>query len=223
MLNDAPIYILEGPLTQEIADTLASTGWRTRLFSDARHVLHGDTEKIALLILDIQALTLNQSAIHQLEQNIKAPMLFVVPTMKTGYPTRTIEASSEQETILRHVRELLLTTPCEIVRVGKLTIDLQGWWVTLDNQSVYLSTTQFRLLACLARSIGRVVPYGRLLSEVWKCSNDTGNRNMIASCVRRLREKLNESAEDPEYLVAVRGVGYRLRNEVQWKHAIKTR
>jgi len=72
---------------------------------------------------------------------------------------------------------------------------------------VVLSTTKFRLLAHLARRVGRVVTYDELLEAVWGCAPEAGNYDMVRSCVRRVRRKLGEEAKAPRYLITVRGGG----------------
>jgi len=92
---------------------------------------------------------------------------------------------------------------------------LERWQVSLGDRPVVLSTTEFRLLAHLARRAGRVVTYDELLEAVWGCTAEAGNYDMVRSCVRRVRRKLGEEAKAPRYLITVRGVGYRLRNPAQ--------
>ncbi len=105
--------------------------------------------------------------------------------------------------------------------VGELLIDLAGWRVVLRGRRLALSPREFCLLAHLARRPGRVVPYGELLEAVWECSPGTGGRHLVTSCMNRLRKKLGEDPDHPEYVLNVRGVGYRLRSQEQWEEAIR--
>lgn len=84
---------------------------------------------------------------------------------------------------------------------------------------VALSATEFRLLAYLARRAGRVVTYGELLEVVWGCFVEEGSYDLVRSCVRRVRHKLGDDAAEPQYVIIIRGVGYRLRDQAQWERA----
>jgi DNA-binding response OmpR family regulator len=107
----------------------------------------------------------------------------------------------------------------ETVRIGHLVIDVAGRRATLDGQPVVLSQMQFNLLAHLAQRAGQVVTYDALLEAVWGCPSGCGTRDAVKSCVKRLRRKLDEDAQYPEYIVNVRGVGYRLRSQEEWEQS----
>jgi len=71
-----------------------------------------------------------------------------------------------------------------------------------------LTLTEFRLLAELVRSAGRVRTRESLLSLVWGYDSEVVSRT-VDTHVRRLRSKLGTAAG---WLDTVRGVGYRIRN-----------
>jgi two-component system phosphate regulon response regulator PhoB len=70
------------------------------------------------------------------------------------------------------------------------------------------TATEFRLLDFLARHPGRVFSRDRLLDAVWGDARFVTPRS-VDVYVRRIREKIEKDAEDPQYLVTVRGAGYR--------------
>jgi DNA-binding response OmpR family regulator len=97
-----------------------------------------------------------------------------------------------------------------------MMIDLEAREVTLHGRPVRLSKMEFDVLAYLARKVGRVATYDDLLEAVWNCLPGQGDPNLVTRCVYRLRTRLGEDAGQPEYIVSVRGVGYRLRSQEQW-------
>jgi DNA-binding response OmpR family regulator len=68
-----------------------------------------------------------------------------------------------------------------------------------------LTKTEFELLAYLAKNSGRAICYEELVKEVWKSELSRGDRGMVQMCVSRLRKKIG-----PDYIVCVRGFGYKL-------------
>ncbi len=81
--------------------------------------------------------------------------------------------------------------------------------MTLDDQPVQLTATEYDLLAALAANAGRVSTYDYLLRRVWR-SRRAGNTPIIRVFVRKLREKLGDDAKNPTYIFTEPRVGYRM-------------
>jgi two-component system, OmpR family, copper resistance phosphate regulon response regulator CusR len=92
-----------------------------------------------------------------------------------------------------------------VVRAGKLSLDLARREARLGELIAELSDREFRLLHHLVRHQGEVVSRERLLSEVWGYHFDPRS-NVVDVCVRRLRQKLGSEAP----IETVRHGGYRL-------------
>lgn len=93
---------------------------------------------------------------------------------------------------------------------GDLAIDFERRKVYLQGQLVNLSPTEFRLLACLVRNAGRVVPHKTLLTWVWgpEYADET---HYVKLYIRYLRQKIEECPKRPKYVLTEWGVGYRFR------------
>jgi DNA-binding response OmpR family regulator len=74
---------------------------------------------------------------------------------------------------------------------GNLTIDFHQQQVYLRGQPVDLSPTEFRLLACLVRNAGQVVPHKTLLTWVWG-PEYAGETHYVKLYIRYLRQKIEE-------------------------------
>jgi DNA-binding response OmpR family regulator len=81
--------------------------------------------------------------------------------------------------------------------------------VTLDGAPVDLSPREFELLAYLAARPGQVVPKRELLTEVWRLPYGGADKTVDVH-LSWLRRKLGETAQEPRFLVSVRGVGVKL-------------
>jgi DNA-binding response OmpR family regulator len=88
-----------------------------------------------------------------------------------------------------------------------LTIDFARHAVIVDGEERRLSPTEARLLHLLVKNRGQILPNELLLDRLWPDGN--GAMNSLWEYVRRLREKLGDTAEEPRYLASERGVGYR--------------
>lgn len=96
-----------------------------------------------------------------------------------------------------------------VVRVGDLRIDVRAREAYLRDELLELSPREFDLLAYLASRPGEVVTKRELLAEVWRLPYG-GTDKTVDVHLSWLRRKLGETAQQPRFLVTVRGVGVKL-------------
>jgi two-component system alkaline phosphatase synthesis response regulator PhoP len=96
----------------------------------------------------------------------------------------------------------------DIVRVGEVTLDKPRMQVTVGDQRVDLTATEFELLATLARQPGRVFTRAQLLDAVHGLETETNDRAIDAH-VKNLRRKLEPDPRNPRFVLTVHGVGYK--------------
>jgi DNA-binding response OmpR family regulator len=99
----------------------------------------------------------------------------------------------------------------ERIEADGLKIDLARREVEVRNEPVQLTYVEFELLRTLASHAGRVYTREQLLQALWGGS-DYREPRTIDVHVRHLREKLERDAREPEFILTVRGVGYRFRS-----------
>lgn len=88
-----------------------------------------------------------------------------------------------------------------------LNINLETQAIELDGKALDLSVTEYSLLACLVRNMGRTVTHSQLLREVWGC--EYGNMaTTLTLYIHYLRKKLETSKHDHEYIHTQWGRGY---------------
>ena len=101
--------------------------------------------------------------------------------------------------------------PKTVVNVGDLQLDTAAYIVTLRDEKLELTPTEFRLLTELARSPGAALDYVRLVQQACGYTAPRQEaREIIGTHVLNLRGKLGIEADDTYYVESVRGVGYRL-------------
>ncbi|MDQ2981155.1 MAG: response regulator transcription factor [Actinomycetota bacterium] len=99
----------------------------------------------------------------------------------------------------------------ELISAEGLTIDLARRAVEVKGNRVQLTYVEFELLSILASHPGRVYSRRMLLEALWGGA-DYREPRTIDVHVRHLREKLERDPAEPEYILTVRGVGYRFRD-----------
>jgi DNA-binding response OmpR family regulator len=99
----------------------------------------------------------------------------------------------------------------DVISAEGLTIDLARRAVEIRGERVQLTYVEFELLRILASHPGRVYSRRMLLEALWGGA-DYREPRTIDVHVRHLREKLERDPAEPEYILTVRGVGYRFRD-----------
>ena len=101
-----------------------------------------------------------------------------------------------------------------ILRAGTLRVDVGAHVVTLGEDEIQLTPTEFRLLRTLMERRGRTQSRRHLLTEAWNMDSGTAGRlhtRTVDMHIRRLRAKLRAAGE---WIETVRGFGYRFRNSI---------
>jgi DNA-binding response OmpR family regulator len=78
----------------------------------------------------------------------------------------------------------------------------------VNGKEIALTATEFRLLEFFIAHPGKVFSRETLLRTIWGQDRNVTPRNVDVH-VRRLREQIEESPQDPKWLQTVRGFGYR--------------
>ena len=96
-----------------------------------------------------------------------------------------------------------------LVQIGELRVDMEKGCVWKDQQELNLSALEYRLLLVFISNKGAVLTRNRLLEEIWDVAGDFVNDNTLTVYIKRLREKIEDNPQEPEYIKTVRGTGYR--------------
>jgi|SRR5450759_4325466 DNA-binding response OmpR family regulator len=94
--------------------------------------------------------------------------------------------------------------------VGELRVDPESHQVYMSGEVVHLTNTEFQILELLSRSPGKVFSRAAILDSLWN-GGFVGDERAVDVHVHNIREKIERDPAEPEYLLTVRGIGYRLR------------
>jgi DNA-binding response OmpR family regulator len=101
---------------------------------------------------------------------------------------------------------------CGVLQVGDLVVDVDRCEVERGGVFIPLTASEFRIVEYMARNAGRVLRPHEILNAVSRDYEYLPReaQEVFKVYVRRIRRKLEVSEDDPQYLVTVRGFGYRL-------------
>jgi DNA-binding response OmpR family regulator len=92
-----------------------------------------------------------------------------------------------------------------VIKLNRMSVDLKGRRLSIDDQEVVLTAREWLLLECLVRRTGQVVSKERVQQSVAGPEQDV-SPNAVETHVSRLRAKLGDAA----VIRSLRGLGYRL-------------
>jgi len=100
------------------------------------------------------------------------------------------------------------------LKVGGLLLDAHKHEVTVDNRRIVLTPSEFKLLRLLMNAPGRLFTREQLLNELYPLGEQVVDR-VIDVHIGKLRQKLEKDAANPQYILTVRGFGYRIAQNDQ--------
>lgn len=104
----------------------------------------------------------------------------------------------------------------EAITVGSLSLNAAMRKATKNGQTLILTSLEFDLLWCLARSAGRVLDRDKLLDEVAGRNYDLTDRSVDVH-ISKLRRKIGDDPKNPRYIRTIRSVGYILVSDANVK------
>ncbi len=96
-----------------------------------------------------------------------------------------------------------------VLKTGGLVVNINEKWVSVDDEKVALTATEFNILAFLMCNMNRVFSIDDIYEAVWK-EDSFGSNHTVAVHIRRIREKIEIDPKNPKYLKVVWGIGYKI-------------
>ena len=127
-------------------------------------------------------------------------------------PFKVRELLARIKAVLRRTKNNIspISKEKDIIKFKDLVIDSIKHQVTIKDQPLNLTSTEFKLLKFLASHPGKVFTREQLLNQVWSEDSFIVDRAVDVH-IRRLRQKLLTASD---YIITIRGVGYRFKEEV---------
>lgn len=220
----------EKPISDIIKFNLSKEGYEVVVAYDGEEALEKvEDEKPDLIILDLMLPKVDGLEVaKRVRANHTTPIIMVtakdseldkVLGLELGADDYVTKPFSNRELVarvkanLRRQETVETTAPDENadIEVGDLTIHPDAYTVSKRGDNIDLTHREFELLHYLAQHIGQVMTREHLLQTVWGYDY-FGDVRTVDVTVRRLREKIEDNASHPSWLITRRGVGYYLNN-----------
>jgi two-component system KDP operon response regulator KdpE len=214
----------EPPIRRLLRVGLGTEGYAISEAANARDAIeHVKLDRPDLILLD---LGLPDMPGHDLlrkwrEEHIDLPILIlssrtdeagIVQALELGADDYVTKPFGMQELVarirvaLRHKLQQQGEKP--VFQTGELSVDLVKRIVKLRDKEIKLSPKEYDILRVLVQHAGKVLTHQHLLKQVWGGATDV---QYLRVYVRQLRQKIERTPDQPQYITTETGVGYRLR------------
>lgn len=112
------------------------------------------------------------------------------------------------QAVLRRAETSTSSQKAKIYSDGYLTIDLSQRRLLVGGKPVKLTATEHRLLAYLWQNAGQILPFCKILENVWG-HEYRDNTDYVHVYIWHLRKKLEKNPKSPKYILTEHSVGYR--------------
>ena len=123
-------------------------------------------------------------------------------------PFRPRELLARIHTVLRRTNEK--SGKKELLACKDISVDTKKAIVRKKDKELHLSALEYWLLLIFLQNQGIVFSRRKLLELIWDASGEFINDNTLTVYMKRLRDKIEDDPQNPEILVTVRGLGYKV-------------
>ena len=147
------------------------------------------------------------------ETQLEFPRLIVLPEVAHNhYPADAHLSTPFSPNQLTHrIKKAVSAQSNRFLRVADVTLDGLKYRVQRGGRSAHLTPKEHKLLHLLMQHAGEVLKRRMIMNEVWE-TDYLGDTRTLDVHIRWLREKLEDNPSRPQYIVTVRGIGYRFHN-----------
>ena len=209
-------------IVENLTEFLKGEGfWVTAVSGQTAALKALETQMFELVLLDVTLAEGNgYSACTAMKAQYDVPVIFLTAlgdefSVVTGLdmgaddyiskPFRPRELVSRMKSVLRRSGKTQ-----SVIRIGTLTVDTEKALVRKGQEELFLSALEYRLLLIFLNHRGKVLTRTALLEEIWDVSGEFVNDNTLTVYIKRLREKIETDPANPQLLLTVRGIGYKL-------------
>ncbi len=214
-------------MRRSLALILEQAGYRTNTAANAEDALaSARRDRPDLVLLDIGLPGMDGlDALRHFKDQLGVSVIFLTARRRNldqilglelgadDYITKPFEA----DVLLAHVKAVLrrigdrpvAPEQTGLVTAGDIQIDPYAHTVTVEGRPVELTPREFDLLHTLALEPNRVISIDELLDRVWG-AEFIGQPQVVYVHIRWLREKIEADPSQPQRIISVHGVGYKL-------------
>jgi DNA-binding response OmpR family regulator len=214
-------------LVRSLAYTLEQAGYRTTTAGSAWEGLASMAQDPPdLILLDIGLPDMDGlSMLRRIQKDRETPVIFLTARRRELDEVLGLELGAEDyvtkpfnedillariKTVLRRSERLETPSPAGgLIIAGDLTINPAAHTITCAGRLVEMGPKAFDVLRVLALNCGQVISVNEILEQVWGAEY-IGEPQVVYVHIRWLREKLEEDPSQPQRILTIHGVGYKL-------------
>jgi DNA-binding response OmpR family regulator len=217
-------------LRRSLSFNLENSGYRTSSASNAEDgLLIARNDQPDLVLLDIGLPGMDGlDALKEFRDRMGIPVILLTARRRELDEVLGLELGADDyitkpfnlDVLLAHIKAVLRRISSveanllnEPIIIGDLEIDSDAHTAVLDGNTLALTPREFDLLLILAQNAGRVVSAEDILKIVWG-PDYIGEPQVVYVHMRGLREKIEKDPQNPQRIVTVRGVGYRMDSSI---------
>lgn len=125
-------------------------------------------------------------------------------------PFRVRELLSRMKSVARRYQHMDDTG---IYQLQNIVINTKTGKVYKNKEEVLLTALEYRLLLVFLNHRGQILSRSQILEGIWDVAGNYVNDNTLSVYIKRLREKLEDDPQEPDMIVTIRGLGYRMEDE----------
>jgi two-component system, OmpR family, KDP operon response regulator KdpE len=234
MSADAPLLLLvedDETMRRAVARHLAGHGYRVEEQADGEGALAAwERARPDLILLDLGLPGIDGlNVVQRVRRDVTTPIIVIsardqeldkVAALDAGaddFLTKPFGMHELRARVRAALRRVLspAALPDGRVRVGPLELDPARRQVRVGDEPVHLTPREYEVLKTLLANLGRVVGRGRLLRAVWgdQYVHEGHYLHVHVAAIRRKLVAADSSGNLKRLIVAVPGVGYRVRDE----------
>jgi two-component system, OmpR family, KDP operon response regulator KdpE len=202
--------------------TLSSNGYKISEASNGKDgLIAAATHSPALIILDLGLPDSDGIEIlKKLREWYQKPIIIlsvrsseedIIQALDNGandYLTKPFRTGELLARIRVAIRQSLGSDDNPCLSFGSLSVDLANHIARKNNEIIKLTSTEFSLLALLAKNSGRVLTHQNILKEIWGFGY-VGQTQYLRVFIAQLRKKIEDNPAKPKFLITESGIGYR--------------
>jgi DNA-binding response OmpR family regulator len=205
-------------------------GFRTLKAADGKTGLNkAERDKPDLVILDLMLPEMDGWEVcRRLRQKSDIPVIMLtargdeidrVAGLSLGADDYVVKPFSPRElvervkAVLRRVQQPLVERP-HLLSHATLVLDLKNRRLSVGGKSIDLTPHEYNLLKTLMASPGRIYTRDELLDRLYPMGDAMVIDRVVDVHIGKLRQKIEPNPPDPQYILTVRGVGYRFADRL---------